>query len=201
MSTHVLALPPAPRPARPRMLMVGTAFAVAAGAMLVAGLCGIFLHFRAEAGSSAAWLPEGLVIPEIAANTAFATLVCSSVTAQWAAWAVARDDRRHAALALGTTALFGFAFLNSMAFCISQMKLIPASESIGRYSVLTLSLLGTQIVLTSAGMLFLGLMAFRSLGGREDAKRHEGISAAVMFWHFVVLAFCCGVWVVVFQLK
>ena len=42
-----LALPPAPQPARPRVLLVGTSLAASACFMAIVGLVGIYLATRA----------------------------------------------------------------------------------------------------------------------------------------------------------
>src|SRR5688572_3082534 len=117
----MLALPPAPAPARPRMLMIGTALAAAAVFMLIAGLAGVYLTLRdAAGGTTETWIPEGATVNDVAINTAFIGLLMSSITMQWAVYAIARNDRRNAYVALAITALIGVAFANSMVFVYSE---------------------------------------------------------------------------------
>src|SRR5688500_14260816 len=82
-----LALPPAPPPARPRVLLVGTALASAAAFMVFAGMIGIYLSLRAGTlAAGAPWLPEGTTIPLLPANIGLVTLLMSVVTMQWAVY-------------------------------------------------------------------------------------------------------------------
>ena len=182
-----LALPPAPAPARPRVLIAATAMAVASAAMLLAGLIATYLHLRAEAGGTTSdWVPEGASLPLVPGNMALITLVMSMVTMQWAVHAVSRNDRRHVYLALGTTLLFGVAFLNSMGFLFAQLGVGVADSA---YAVLTYALLGTMTAFAIAAIVFVLLMGFRALGGQFSPRDHEGLVAAALAWHSMVVAF------------
>ena len=62
------------------------------------------------------------------------TMALSVVTMQWAVYAIARDDRPHAYLALGLTGLFGVAVINQTVFLYNQMgfvvsETVPASSA------------------------------------------------------------------------
>ena len=82
-ATH--ALPPAPPVQRPRVLVVGTAFASAAAVMVFVGLIGIYLAARADTlATGDTWLPKELTIPLQQPNTMLFTLIMSCVTMQWA---------------------------------------------------------------------------------------------------------------------
>src|SRR5574338_1205807 len=84
-------------PARPRVLLVGTALSAAAAFMAFAGLIGVYLSERASATSGGArWLPEGSSIPLTPGNMAFATMLLSAVTMWWAVDAVGKNDRQMA---------------------------------------------------------------------------------------------------------
>ncbi len=99
-ATHVL--PPAPPVQRPRVLMVGTAFATGATLMVFAGLIGMYLSRRAELiGAGDSWLPKGVEIPLQQPNIMLFTLIASAVTVQWAVYAISRNDRINTYLALG----------------------------------------------------------------------------------------------------
>src|SRR3954453_10460382 len=70
---------------RPRVLLIGTAFAIAGIAMMFAGLIGIYLAERTSSLATAgSWLPTELIIPLTQPNMGLATLVISMVTMQWA---------------------------------------------------------------------------------------------------------------------
>ena len=95
----MLALPSAPAPERRHSLLVGTAFAVAAGAAAFAGLLGTYLVAREreldalrEAGETVRFLPEGVVMPGIPSNIMLFIFVGASIMAQWAVYAIRRPS-------------------------------------------------------------------------------------------------------------
>jgi heme/copper-type cytochrome/quinol oxidase subunit 3 len=178
-----LALPPAPAPARPRVLMVATSGAVAAGAMLFAGLIGIYLAGRAAQGP---WRPDEVSLPLTQSNVMLVTLLMSSVMIQWAVTALSHRDRRNTYLALGLTVLLGGAFVNSSVFFMSQLGIGAGSS---RYAVIVYSMWGAQLAVMIGAIVFAALMAFRALGGQFSGRDREGIAAAALFWHFAVAAF------------
>jgi heme/copper-type cytochrome/quinol oxidase subunit 3 len=183
--TAPLALPPAPAPARPRVLFTATALGVAAAAMLMAGLIGIYLEQRAAAGGTTAdWLPEGASLPLLPANMALITMLMSSITVQWAVYAMGRNDRRHVYLALGLTTLFGVSFINSMGFLFSQLG-TGIGDSV--FGTMAYAVLGTMTAYVIAAIVFVVLMGFRALGGQFSPRDREGLASAALAWHFVVL--------------
>lgn len=196
----MLALPPAPTPARPRMQLVATGLVCAAGAMLMAMLVGAYLWFRSESGgTTATWVPEGVATPMVAATTLLFTMIGLCVLAQWAVYAIARDDRTHTLQALGLTFVFGVAAVNAQTYLWRESGITIRTDETA-YAVTVLSLTGTWVALAVAGLVYTLVMAFRSLGGRTSAKDVEGIAALAMYWYFVAAAFA-AVWYVVYILK
>ncbi len=59
---------------------------------------------------------------------------------------------------------------------------------------------GAFIAMIVGGMVFVGLMAFRTLGGRYSARDNEGIAATAVYWHVLTAAFT-AVWFVVYVVK
>ena len=57
---------------------------------------------------------------------------------------------------------------------------------------------GTMLALVIIGLVFTGVTAFRSLGGRSGEL--ELVSAHAMYWYFVAAAFS-GVWFLVYVTK
>jgi heme/copper-type cytochrome/quinol oxidase subunit 3 len=193
--TRALAAAPVQRP---RVLMIGTAFASAATLMVFAGLIGMYLTRRAEmVGAGDAWLPDGVSIPLQQPNVMMATLLASSVTIQWAVWAITRNDRVNTYLALGITFVFGFAFLNLASYLYTLMEFdVDANQQ----AVLVYSISGAHIAMLIAAMVFVALMSFRALAGQESARQHEGVSAAALFWHANVLVFAI-IWFAIYVTK
>lgn len=189
--------PPAPL-TRPRVVMMATALSSGGLLMFFAGLLGIYLSLRAgTVATGAPWLPEGVKIPLLQANIGFATLLLSVVTIQWAVSAIGNDDRRNAYLALGITLMLGFAYLNLMGYFFVQMKwdLDASTQAVVFYAIAI-----GHIVAVIAAMAFVGLMAFRALGGQFTSRQHDGISAAALFWHATVLVYAI-VWFAIYVTK
>jgi heme/copper-type cytochrome/quinol oxidase subunit 3 len=197
MADAALALPPAPAPARPRVLLVGTALASAAVFMAFTGMIGFYLSARhaaiAEAG---AWLPEGSKIPLTPGNMAFFTMLLSAVTMWWAVDAVGRNDRQLAYVALGLTMFFGAAVINATSFLYTQMDL-PAATDAG---ALIYGITGAHLAMIVVGMVFAAVMTFRTLGGEYHGRDREGLTAAALFW-YATIAVHAVIWYAIYITK
>lgn len=190
---------PPPPPQRPRVVMVATAFTVAAIGMTFAGLIGIYLLLRAQAlASGQIWIPEGSVFPLQQPNVILFALIASSITIQWAVWAIRNDDRPQAYLALGITLLFGIAVINMAVYLYSVLKLDVALQS--PVPVLVYAITGLHLIMLVAAMIYVALMAFRALGGQFSSRQTDGISAAALFWHAQVIVFAL-IWICIYVTK
>jgi heme/copper-type cytochrome/quinol oxidase subunit 3 len=193
-----LALPPAPSPPRPRMIFVGTALACAAAGMLFVGMLAVWVNLRdAAGGTTAAWVPKGVDIAMVGPNVMLITMLAASVMAQWAVYAIARDDRRDTTVAVAGLVIFGVMVLNAQAFIYQQLDLGIGTN---KYANLFYAVTGTFLAALIAGLVMAVVVVFRALGGRYNAKRHEGISALALYWHFLTVAFS-AVWYVVYVVK
>ena len=190
------AAPPPPVP-RPRVLLVGTAFAAGASVMVFVGLIGVYLSVRTtliqDVGT---WLPQGVIVPLVQPNMMLFTLLLSSVMMQWAVSAIKNDDRTNTYLALGVTLLLAFAFLVEYGYLFSLMKLSMDSQQ----GVLIYALTGANIAMTIVAMVFVILMGFRSLAGQFTSRHYDGIAAAALYWHSMVAVYAL-IWYVVFVTK
>jgi len=196
MTAHVL--PPAPAVPRPRVLVVGTAFAAAASFMVFVGLIGIYLAARADViASGTAWLPKGVSIPLQQPNTMFITLIMSVFTMQWAVAAIAKNDRVNAYLAMGLTLMLGIATIVMTTYLWYLMKLDIAS---GIQGVLIYTITGAHIVMLVVAMIFVALMGLRALGGQFTARQHDGITAAAVFWYAMVAVYAL-IWISIYVTK
>ncbi|MBJ7306515.1 MAG: cytochrome c oxidase subunit 3 [Acidimicrobiia bacterium] len=196
MTAHVL--PPAPAVQRPRVLVVGAAFAAAASFTVFIGLIGIYLAARVDVvGSGAAWLPEGATIPLQQPNTMFITLIMSVFTMQWAVAAIAKNDRVNSYLAMGLTLMLGIATIVMTTYLWYLMELDIAS---GIQGVLIYTITGAHIVMLVLAMLFVALMGLRALGGQFTARQHDGITAAAVFWYAMVAVYAL-IWISIYVTK
>lgn len=195
MTAPALASPPMQRP---RMLVVGTAFAAVAAAMVVVGMIGVYLVERsAVVSAGGTWLPDGVVLPLTQPNVMLFGLIMSSVAIQWAASAVRNDDRVNSYLALGLTLLFGLGYINMMAYLWSKAGLdVNASLQ----ATLIQSITATHVAMAAVAMVFVALMAFRALAGGYNSRQYDGIAAAAVFWH-VMVAMYVLIWLAVYVTK
>jgi len=190
-----VAPPPVPRP---RVLLVGTAFASAASAMFIFGLLGIYLSQRklgrAHGGT---WLPQAVHIPLTQPNMMLFTLLMSSATITWLVYAIKADDRRHAYLAIGVSLLLAFAFLNQSAYLYSLISLDVRGN---QQSVLIYTVTGAQLAMMIAAMIFVALMGFRALAGQFTSRQHDGITASAIYWHTAVAMYAL-LWFAIYVTK
>lgn len=195
-----------PAPARPRVLLVGTALSGASIVMLFSGLIGLYLAVRhniitapvPDGEPAPTWLADGNPIPLTPANMAFATMLISCISMQWAVDAVRTNDRRHAYFALGLTMLFGVAVINATAFIYQQAGLPVAGPSPA--GLLFYAVTGAHLALIVGGLVFAALMTFRTLGGEYAGRDREGIVAASMIW-YLATAIYGVIWYAVYVTK
>jgi heme/copper-type cytochrome/quinol oxidase subunit 3 len=196
MATVTTDLPAAPA-ARGRHILVATGFAVAACIMFFAGLFGVYFRERAAVrGEGVAWI-DGTI--ELTPPTMIMwTLLISIAVMQWAVYAIARDDRPHAFLAIGATLTMGAMVIVQTAFQYTQMGLVidapPASSTL----IYTIS--GAHLAMVIGGMLFIALMGFRALAGQYSSRQTDGIVAASIFWYATVLVYFV-LWIGIFIAK
>jgi len=183
-----LATAPAPNPRRPRVLLIGSAFAAAASAMVVLTTLAVYLQVRndfIDAGGTAG-VPDDFVLPLTPGGMGMVTLAMSVVTVSWAVWALRRDDRPHAYLAVGLTLLLGIAFVNATVYLYQQIHLPLVFSGLGGlFYIVT----GAHLVMVVIGMVFLAVMGFQSLGGQLTGRDADGMSAAALYWYVTVLLY------------
>lgn len=197
MSSAALALPPAAPPARPRVLLLGTALASAATFMAFVWLIGLYVSERsAVVSNGGTWLPEGTTIPLTPGNMAFATMLISGVSIWWAVESVGRNDRQMAYLALALTMLLGVAVINATSFLYSQIDLAVATTQ----GALIYTITGAHIAMIGIGMIYMAVMVFRTLGGEYSGRDREGLVAAALFW-YVTIAVHAVIWYAIYIVK
>lgn len=198
MADTPLALPAGPAVRRPRILLTGTAFAAGASLMAMVSLLAVYAGLRFQSGNvTTGWVPDGINLQLSPAGVAGGTLALSMVTVQWVVQAIGANDRRNAYVAAGVTLALGLAYINAMAFNFGVMGLGIAS---GTYAIAVYSVLIGHIVYAAVALLYLALMTVRTLGGQFGPRDREGVAAAALYWHVMVVTFA-PVWYLVFVLK
>jgi heme/copper-type cytochrome/quinol oxidase subunit 3 len=194
-----IGAPPAAPPARPRVLLIGTGFACAAIVMAFAGLLGLYAERRATVlQHGGPWLPKNVVIDLTQFNVVFVGLIILLVVLHWAVYAVGIDDRIRAYLALGLGALLGAAYVNGVCFAYTQMGFTVNDQS--GVGVLVYTITGLHLAMAGAGVVFIGLMAFRTLGGQYSGRDREGLVAVLIYW-YVTVAVYAAIWLMIFVMK
>jgi heme/copper-type cytochrome/quinol oxidase subunit 3 len=191
-----LAEAPVAPPLRPRVVVVGTAFASVAVAMVVLSLLGLYLARRADVlNGGGRWIPQGADIQLAQPTMIFITLVLSVFTILWAAHALRIEDRSNAYVALGVTLLLGFAAFNQATYLFSRMNLAIRTET----GLLVLTICGLWLAWLVSALVFLVLMAFRALGG-QYRRIPDGVEAAALFW-ISNAAVWMVLWIAIFVMK
>lgn len=193
-----LATAPAPPPRRPRVLLVGAAFAATASALVVLSMLAAYLQLRGDRiANGVTALPDGVVLPLTPGMMGLVTLGMSAVTTAWLVHALRHDDRTHAYLALGLTLLLGVAFVNATAYLYQQLAMpLTATGTSGLLYAIT----GAHLVMIVVGLLFTAVMGFHALGGQLTGRDAEGMSAAALYW-YVTVAVYIAVWYGVYITK
>jgi len=176
---------PAP-PVRPSTLMVGTALATGAVVMFFAGLFAVYFSMRADTMAwGSEWFPEG-AIQLSPGGMNMATLVVATVTMAWAVRSVAGNDRIHAYLALALTAVMGIAMINQTVFYFNDIGL-PIDYSTS--TTLLFTIVGAHLVMVGIGVLWVGLLLLRALGGQDTSRHRDLVSAAALYWYATVAVY------------
>jgi len=197
---------------RRRNVQIGTAFGTAAMLMYFAGLFGVYLAERSthfanqrlitgsdDPGEWDSWIPRSARI-ELTAPTIMAwTLLISVVTMQWAVYSFKRNDRRHGLMALGVQLMFGVAVINQHVFQWNQMGLV-ADDTSSRAAPLIYAITISFVVAMVAELIFLFIMAFRTLSGATTSQNVDGIASAAVVWYALTAVYFV-IWILVFITK
>ena len=193
-----LATAPPRTPRRPRVLLVGAAFAAVASALVILSLLAVYLRFRAdELATGATTLPKGVVLPLTPGTMGLVTLSMSVVFMAWVVYALRNDDRPHAYLALLLTLVFGGCFIIDTVYLYQQLALSPTKAPIAG---LLYAVTATHLVMVVVGMVFAAVMGFQALGGQLTGREAEGMSAAALYW-YVSAAVYAVLWYAVYVTK
>ena len=195
----MLALPSAAPPAPKRQMFVGTALGCVAAGSLIGAMLALWMLFRTEStDSGATWVPKGIKVPLVPANTMLLGFGLLLVFAQWTVYAAKRDARSHTVLGLSLVGIIGAAIVNAQAFIYARMKLPVIGKNPTAYNTMFYAITGTFLLLLLVGIGFTIVTAFRYMGGRTSDR--EIISAHALYWYFLSALFF-ALWFVVYVTK
>lgn len=192
----MLALPTAAPPEPKRQILVGTALVSASAVMLMGGMLALWMRWRDHTVDNIGpWKPGDVTVPEVTTNVMLIIFLPLWVFAQWAVYAAKRDDKAHAATALGLTAVMALFLINSQVFTWTEMGVVVGS---GTYGVMFYALTGTFTALLLGGLLFTVVTTFRFLAGREED--HEIVSSVALYWYAIGFIYA-WLWLIVYVTK
>jgi cytochrome c oxidase subunit 3 len=173
------AVHPTRRDAMPPSLL-GVILFVASECVFFAALFGAYFTVRANA---TIWPPqgiEGLELPLPSVSTAM--LVLSSVTMQFAVWAIRRGDRRTMLRFLKLTLLLGGVFLLGQAYDYSQLG-FSIHDTV--YGTTFFTMTGFHGAHVFGGLVFIYLILARGWQGQITREDHTALEGCAIYWHFV----------------
>jgi heme/copper-type cytochrome/quinol oxidase subunit 3 len=198
-SDNTIGSPPPAALPRPRVLLIGTGLALASFVMAFVALLGLYAERRAVAlRAHLEWLPKDVKIDLTPFNVAFVGLIILLVVLHWAIYCIDNDDRIRAYLALGLGVLLAAAYINSVCFAFTQMGFTVRDPT--GVGALVYAVTGLHLAMAGGGIVFVGLMTFRTLGGQYSGRDREGLTAALVYW-YVTVAVYAAIWFTIFVTK
>jgi cytochrome c oxidase subunit III len=182
------AAPPAHAAGMPTPLL-GMLLFIASEVMFFGGL--FAAYFNARASHPGPWEPPPpghLDLPLAAALTVI--LVTSSVTMQFAVWAIRRNDLAKLKLWVAVTLVLGVVFLIGQLYDYTQLGFGIAD---GIFGTTFYTLTGFHGAHVFGGAVGLTVVLARSMQNQFSARNHVAVEAVSIYWHFVDV-----VWIALF---
>ncbi len=158
----------------------GMVFLCATEAMLFASFLGAYFFLRGSVESFGA--EGGRYVPLTRPLIMTALLLASSGTAWWGEKGLKRGDGGRLRIGLALTFLLGVIFLLVQA---NEYANRDASWTISAYDSLFITITGFHGAHVAGGLLMNLYVQVRAWLGHFDAERHDAVSNAVFYWHFV----------------
>jgi heme/copper-type cytochrome/quinol oxidase subunit 3 len=183
--------------ARPRTLLVGTAFATGAAVMFFGTLLALYFSVRNDTLAwGAEWFPVGAIELK-PGGSLMSTYAMATITMMWAHYASRNEDRIHGYLALGLTALLGIAAVNQTVFYFNDIGL-PIDHSVA--TTLLYVIVGAHMVMTGIAVLWMGLVLLRAFGGQATGRHQDLVISVSIFWYAAVAIFTV-IWLFIYVAK
>ncbi len=158
----------------------GMVWLCATEGMLFACFIASYFYLR---GSVEAFSAEGgKYVPLTRPLVMTALLLASSGTALWAERGIERGDQTRLRAGFAITFLLGAAFLGMQAWEYSARE---TSLTTSAYDSLFITITGFHGAHVALGLLMNLWVQLRAWLGHFDADRHEAVSNASLYWHFV----------------
>jgi len=174
----------------------GMIFFITSEGLIFANLIASYLYLEIRQGS---WvLPNGepllgfnIFSLVVIFNTVI--LLSSSIPARIFGAAIANGDQRRLKLGLLGAIILGSIFLGGQAFEYTHLFSLGFNPQYQVFGSAFFTLTGFHGLHVTVGLIIMLIIFLRAMRGDFTEKKHFGVQAAEMYWHFVD-----GVWVFVF---
>ncbi len=170
----------------------GMIFFISSEALIFANLIAAYLYLEIRNGAYR--LPSGdrldVIYPLI--NTVI--LLSSSIPARFAGNSLHKGNMRNVALGFIGSFILGAIFLGGQAYEYTNLFAQNFNPTYKTFGSSFFTLTGFHGLHVTVGLIFLLIVIIRTVRGDFTARRHFGIQAAEMYWHFVDF-----VWIAVFS--
>ena len=163
--------------------------------MFFGGLFAAYFNLRANA---AQWPPEEFhdtlkILPFVGPATIL--LILSSVTCQYAVWAIRRDDRTVFLRSMTVTVVLGITFLLMQAADYALLGSEGLTLASGQFGTTYDTLTGFHGAHVFGGVILLSVVLYRGMVGQFSGRHYDAVEGASLYWHFVDV-----VWILLFSL-
>ncbi len=179
--------------------VLGMLLFITSEVMFFAGLFAAYFNARASAPFWPPINPETneqfhvAILPLVGPATVL--LIISSFTAQFAVWAIRRNDRTAFIRNMSVTVALGVIFLIMQAIDYAMLGAEGITLSAGTFGTTYFTLTGFHGAHVFGGVIMLAVVLYRGLAGQFSARHHDAVEAASLYWHFVDV-----VWILLFSL-
>ena len=175
--------------------VLGMLLFITSEVMFFGGLFAAYFSVRANA---AQWPPEQFqetlkILPFVGPATIL--LILSSVSCQYAVWAIRRDDRTVFLRAMTVTVVLGITFLLMQATDYVLLGSEGLTLASGIFGTTYYTLTGFHGAHVFGGVIMLSVILYRGMAGQFSAKHYDAVEGASLYWHFVDV-----VWILLFSL-
>ena len=136
---------------------------------------------------------EPAILPFVGPATIL--LILSSVTCQYAVWAIRRNDRVSFLRFMTVTVALGITFLVMQLTDYAVLGSEGLTLSSGTYGTTYYTLTGFHGAHVFGGVIMLSVVLYRGLAGQFSGRHYDAVEAASLYWHFVDV-----VWILLFSL-
>jgi cytochrome c oxidase subunit 3 len=179
--------------------VLGMLLFITSEVMFFGGLFAAYFSLRANA---AQWPPNNpetgapfaiQILPFVGPATIL--LILSSVTCQYAVWAIRRNDRVPFIRFMTVTVVLGIVFLVMQLTDYALLGQEGLTLASGTYGTTYYTLTGFHGAHVFGGVIMLSVVLYRGLAGQFSDRHYDAVEAASLYWHFVDV-----VWILLFSL-